>query len=89
MTTVYPSGDNWKLDASCDYTLTQVYSQNTDPSGFQLILHLESHATGGIVVSITCFNLPTYDFPIDIIWMSPRSFLGASGVVFHFYFIFR
>ena len=24
------------------------------------------------------------DFPIIIIWMSPPSFLGASGVIFHF-----
>ena len=28
------------------------------------------------------------DFSIFIILMSPLSFLGASGVLFHFYFIF-
>ena len=28
------------------------------------------------------------DFSILIIWMSPFSFLGASGVIFYFYFIF-
>ena len=28
------------------------------------------------------------DFPIRIIWMSPFSILGESGVIFHFYFIF-
>ena len=27
------------------------------------------------------------DFPIVSIWMSPLSFLGASRVIFHFYFI--
>ena len=27
------------------------------------------------------------DFPILIIWMSPLSFLGASGAIFHFYII--
>ena len=29
------------------------------------------------------------DFPIIIIWMSPFSILGESGVIFHFYFIFH
>ena len=28
------------------------------------------------------------DFPILIIWMSPFSFLGTSGVIFRFHFIF-
>ena len=28
------------------------------------------------------------DFPIHIIWMSPFSFLGASGVIFSFLFHF-
>ena len=28
------------------------------------------------------------DFPIIIIWMSPLSILGESGIFFHFYFIF-
>ena len=29
------------------------------------------------------------DFTILINWMSPLTFKGASGVIFHFYFIFR
>ena len=29
------------------------------------------------------------DLPIIIIWVSPLSFLGASGVIFKFYSIFR
>ena len=33
--------------------------------------------------------LVTMDFPVPIIWTSPLSFLGASGVCFHFYFIFQ
>ena len=28
------------------------------------------------------------NFPIVIIWMSPLSFIVASAVIFHFYFIF-
>ena len=28
------------------------------------------------------------DFSIIIIWMSPLSFLGAAGAVFHFYLFF-
>ena len=29
------------------------------------------------------------NLPIIIKWMGPLSFLGASGVIFNFYFIFR
>ena len=29
------------------------------------------------------------DFPILIIWMSPLSFLGAFGAIFHFHLIFH
>ena len=37
----------------------------------------------------TLTQISRVDFPILINWMSPLSFLGASGVIFSFYSIFQ
>ena len=41
-----------------------------------------------IVLMILLTHICRMDFPIIIIWTSPLSILGESGVFFHFYFIF-
>ena len=42
---------------------------------------------GNVMSNLT--HMWRMDFPILINWMSPLPFLGASGMIFHFYFIFR
>ena len=42
-----------------------------------------------VVLSVSINPLVRMDFPILIKWTSPLSFVEVSGVIFHFYFIFR
>ena len=63
-------------------------------SEIRLLFCLFSDQNPGVLVlqKVGMFSLSTQisrvDFPIIINWMSPLSLLGASGVIFHFYFIF-
>ena len=54
------------------------------------VAHLCPNTTVELVGNkILLTHLWPMDFPILIIWMSLLSFVGESGVIFHFYFIFR
>ena len=52
-------------------------------------LKVKIEGLGSTTVAIQLTHLWRMEFPIVIIWISPLSFFGAAGAIFHFYFIFR